>query len=115
MKRFEVAVVFLFFISCGILSGCTSTPENTQTDDQTNNQTFDSRLIGQWRNPRTQEILEFKADGTYTITEAEMANWSTAPGGKLWMFGTPYTYTLSENNTLLSITEPGFTRTYNRI
>jgi hypothetical protein len=116
MKRFEVAVLFLFFILCGVLSGCTSTtPDNNQTDGQTPEKTYDPLLIGLWRNPRTLEILEFGADGIYSITEAEMEEWYTQPGGKLWMYGTEYTYSLSENNTVLSITEPGYTRTFKRI
>jgi len=117
MKRFEVAVLFLFVIFCGILSGCTSTPtDKNQTDDQTPEKTYDSLLIGQWRNPRTLEILYFGSDGIYSITEAEDAEeWYTQSGGKLWMYGTMYTYALSENNTVLSITEPGYTQTWQRI
>jgi hypothetical protein len=108
MKRFEVAALFFFFILSGVLSGCTSPPPGEDT-------THDSLLIGQWRNPRTLEILVFSADGTYTITEGEYANWSTEPGGVLWMFGTQYTYSFSENNTVLSISEPGYTRTFQKI
>jgi hypothetical protein len=116
MKRFEVAALFFLFILSAILSGCTSTPsENNQTDGQTPEKTYDSLLIGPWRNPRTLEILEFNADGTYTITEAEMADWYTQPGGILWMYGTQFTYSFSENNTVLSISEPGYTRTFHRI
>jgi|GEM_PF-3162178 hypothetical protein len=116
MKRFEVATLFLFIILCGILSGCTNTPsEKNETDNQTPEKTYDSRLIGQWRNPRTLEILDFQANGIYSITEAEMEEWYTLPGGKLNMFGTMYTYSLSENDTVLSITEPGYTRTWNRL
>jgi hypothetical protein len=116
MKRFEVAALFFLFVLSAILSGCTSTPpKNNQTDDQTNVHTYDSLLIGLWRNPRTLEILEFMSDGTYSITEAEEADWYTQPGGILWMYGTQYTYSFSENNTVLSISEPGFTRTFQRI
>ena len=116
MKRFEVAALFFLFILSAILSGCTSTPsENNQTDDQTNDHTYDSLLIGQWRNPRTLEILEFNVDGTYTITEAEEADWSTASGGRLWMYGTAYTYALLENDTILTITEDVYTRTFHRL
>jgi len=116
MKRFDVAALFLLIILCGTLSGCTNAPsEKNETDNQTPEKTYDSRLIGLWRNPRTLEILDFQADGIYSITEAEMEDWYTQPGGILWMYGTRYTYTLSENNTVLSITEPGYTRTWNRI
>jgi hypothetical protein len=107
MKRFDVVVLVLFFILCCILSGCTTTPPEVENHD--------SRLIGEWRNERTLEVLAFNADGTYTITEAELANWSTAPGGKLWMYGTAYTYALLENNTILTITEDIYTRTYHRL
>lgn len=111
MKRFEVAALFFFFVLSGILSGCTSTPPDNHTDGTT----LDSLLIGEWRNPRTLEILVFMEDGTYTISEGEYANWSTGSGGILWMYGTQYTYSLSENNTILSITEPGYTRTFEKI
>jgi hypothetical protein len=89
--------------------------ENNETEDNLNEKTYDGLLIGQWKNPHTLEILEFKTDGTYTLSEAEEATWYTASGGRLWMFGTPYTYALSENNTVLSITEQGFTRVYQRV
>lgn len=107
MKRFKVAAFFLFLWLGVLLCGCTSTPSVDETQD--------SRLLGQWRNERTSEILEFYADGTYTITEKEMANWSTEPGGNLWMYGTLCSYSLSENETKLSITESGYTRTYRKI
>lgn len=107
MKPSKVAAFFLLITLSVLLCGCiSSSPED---------ETYDSRLIDQWRNERTSEILEFYADGTYTITEKEMANWSTEPGGKLWMYGTLCSYTLSENDMLLSITESGYTRTYRRI
>lgn len=107
MKPSKVAVFFLFLLLSILLCGCTSGPPEDET--------YDSRLIGQWRNERTSEILEFFANGIYTITEKEMANWSTASGGKLWMDGTLYSYSLSENDTVLSTTESGYTRTYRRI
>jgi hypothetical protein len=113
MKRIEVAIFFLFLLLSGIFCGCTTTPsDKNQTSDQ---KTYDSRLIGQWLNPRTREVLSFRADGVYTLSEAETETWYTQAGGKLWMFGTEYTYSFSENNTILSITEPGFTRNYERI
>ncbi len=116
MKHIKVAALFFFFILSGILSGCTNTPsEKNETDDHLNEKTYDPLLPGQWKNPGTLEILEFKADGTYTLSEAEEATWYTESGGRLWMFGTPYTYALSENDTVLSITEQGFTRIYQRI
>lgn len=107
MKQSKVAVFFLFFFFGLLLCGCLGTPPEDEAQD--------SRLIGQWRNTRTSEILEFFADGTYTITEKEMANWSTEAGGKLWMYGTLCAYSLSENETMLSITESEYTRTYQRI
>lgn len=107
MDPSKVAAFFLFLLLAVLLCGCTSPPPADET--------YDSRLIGQWRNTRTSEILEFYADGIYTITEKEMANWSTEPGGKLWMDGTLYSYNLSENDSLLSTTESGYTRTYRRI
>jgi len=107
MKRFDVVVLVLFFFLCCILSGCTNTPPEDQSHD--------SRLIGEWRNERTLEVLQFNTDGTYTITEAEEADWSTASGGRLWMYGTAYTYALLENNTILTITEDTYTRTYHRL
>lgn len=116
MKRVEVVVLFLFLIFGVVLSGCTSTPpKDNETDGGTNEKTYDSRLIGLWRNPRTLEILEFMSDGIYSITEAEMEEWYTQPGGILWMYGTQYSYSLSENDTILSITEPGYTRTFQKI
>jgi hypothetical protein len=116
MKKFEVVVLFFFLSLSGVLSGCTSNPsENNQTDDQTPQKTYDSLLIGQWRNPRTLEILDFTPDGIYSITEAEMEEWYTQPGGILWMYGTQYTYSFGENNTMLYITEPGYTRTFQKI
>jgi len=107
MKRFYVVVLFLFFFLCCILSGCTNAPPEVLGHD--------SRLIGEWKNERTLEVLEFNTDGTYTVTEAEMADWSTASGGKLWMYGTAYTYALLENDTILTITEDIYTRTYHRL
>jgi hypothetical protein len=116
MKRIEVAALFLFFLLGSILCGCTSTPpKDNETNGPTDGKFYDSRLIGLWKNPRTMEILEFGADGIYSISEAEMENWYTLPGGILWMYGTNYTYSFSQNNTVLSITEPGYTRTWNRI
>ncbi len=107
MKPSKVAAFFLFLFLGVLLCGCTSSPPEDETND--------SRLIGQWRNTRTSEILEFFENGIYTITEKEMANWSTGPGGKLWMDETLYSYSLSENDTVLSTTESGYTRTYRRI
>ncbi len=116
MKRIEVAVLFLFFLLGSILSGCNSTPpKDNETDGQTDEKFYDSRLIGLWKNPRTMEILEFGADGIYSISEAETEDWYTQPGGILWMYGKNYTYSFSQNETVLSITELGYTQTWNRI
>jgi hypothetical protein len=108
MKEYGAIILILFFFLGCILGGCTSTTPPTV-------ETHDSRLIGNWQETHTKEILSFRADGTYTITEAELANWSTAPGGKLWMYGTLYTYALLENNTVLNISEDSYTRTYHRV
>jgi hypothetical protein len=107
MKMYGALVLVLFFFLGGILSGCTTTPPEVQGHD--------SRLIGEWRADRTMEVLIFNNDGTYTISEGETANWSTASGGKLWMFGTLYSYALLENNTVLTITQSEYTRTYRRL
>jgi hypothetical protein len=121
MKRAEVVVLFLFIFLGSVLSGCTNTPpKDNETDGGTNGKFYDSQLIGLWRNPRTLEVLEFRPDGIYSITEAEMEEWYTQPGGILWMYGTQYTYSFSENNTVLGITEvingePGYTRTFQKI
>jgi hypothetical protein len=107
-KTFKVAILFLFLILSTLLSGCNSkSPEE--------NQNTDSRFIGQWKNQRTSEILEFKDDGTYTITEKEEADWYTEPGGTIWMDGTAYSYSFSENDTVLSLTESGYTRIYQKL
>jgi hypothetical protein len=106
MKNSQVAVLFLFLVFGSLLSGCNSTSPEENTD---------SRFIGQWKNQRTSEILEFKDDGTYTITEKEEADWYTEPGSKIWMDGTTYSYTFSENDSILSLTESGYTRTYQKL
>ncbi len=116
MKHPVIAALILFLFLCTIFSGCTSPPsEKNETQDLTNEKFYDSRLIGQWQNPHTKEILDFATDGTYYITEAEMETWYTLPGGILNMYGTNYTYALTENNTKLSITEPGYTRDWYRL
>ena len=107
MKQSNIVVLSLFFFLGCFLSGCTDTlPESHP---------YDSRLIGQWRNERSLEVLEFYPDGTYFISEAEMEEWLTEPGGRLWMYGTLYSYTLSANNTVLNITGDEHTRTFRKI
>lgn len=100
MKQSICVVLFLFFFFVCILSGCTDTSSESHP--------YDSRLIGQWKNEKSLEVLEFFPDGTYFITEAEMEDWYTEPGGRLWMYGTLYSYTLSENNMMLNITGDGY-------
>jgi hypothetical protein len=107
MKRFDVVILILLFFLGILVTGCTQTPPEDEK--------YDSRLIGDWLNNRTKEVLTFENNGIYSITEAEMANWSTAEGGKLWMYGTLYSYALSENNTILRITGDGYTRIYKKI
>ena len=108
MKKFSILVLILFFMVTGYLTGCTETPEE--------NHGLDSRLIGEWQNQEMpSDILTFYSDGTYNVAEGETANWSTAAGGKLWMYGTFYSYALLENDTILTLTQESFTRTYRRI
>jgi len=107
MKQYGAFVLVLFFFLSGFLSGCTETPPEVPGHD--------SRLIGEWRSEPSGEALIFRNDGTYTISEGETANWSTSSGGKLWMFGTQYSYALLENDTILTITQSGYTRTYRRL
>jgi len=109
MKHPGVAILFLFLVLMSLFSGCMNTSPSGHE------KTHDPRLIGSWQNNRTFEILEFKADGTYTVTEGELAEWYTESGGRLWMFGTAYTYTLADRDTLLNITEQVYTRTYHRL
>lgn len=98
----------VFFCVTGFLSGCTETPEEIRG--------LESRLVGEWQNQEmSYEILTFYNDGTYNVTEGETANWSTAAGGKLWMYGLLYSYALSENNTVLTITQDSFTRAYRKL
>jgi len=117
MKHPVIAGLLLFLFFCTLLlSGCTNTPsDENETKNPTDEKFYDSRLIGQWENPNTRTILDFATDGTYYITEAEMETWYTLPGGILNMYGTNYTYALSENDTVLRITEPGFTRIWYRV
>jgi hypothetical protein len=107
MKRFDGVILILFFFLGCLLPGCTQTPPETQNHD--------NRLIGNWQDEKTKEVLTFDSNGIYSITEAETANWSTLEGGKLWMDGILYSYVLSQNDTSLSITQEGYTRTYQKI
>jgi hypothetical protein len=108
MRRFGLLILVLFFIITIYLSGCTETPEETHG--------LDMRLVGEWQNQKiSSDILTFYGDGTYTVAEGEMANWSTASGGKLWMYGTLYAYAISENGTILTLTQESFTKTYRRL
>ena len=112
MKRYDIFVIILFFFFCSLITGCINNSTDNHGDDEDGH---DSRLIGEWRNQESLEILEFRADGMYTITEAEMANWSTEPDGKLWMYGSLYSYTLSDNNTVLNIVGQGYSWTFKKI
>ena len=108
MKKRGILSLVVFFCVTGFLSGCTETPEEIHG--------LDSELVGEWQDQNiSYEILTFYSNGRYNVAEGETANWSTAAGGKLWMNEMLYSYALSENNTVLSITQEGYTRTYRKV
>jgi hypothetical protein len=108
MQKCGVLVLILFFMVTGYLTGCTETPEEIHD--------LDTQLVGAWQNQgMSSDILTIYSDGTYNIAEGETANWSTTAEGKLWIFGTVYSYSLQENDTILTLTQESFTKTYRRI
>ena len=108
MKKYGILLLVVFFGVASFLSGCTETPEEIHGRD--------TRLVGEWQNQGMySEILTFYSDGTYNVEEGETANWSTAAGGRLWMNGVLRSYALSENDTVLNITQEGYTQTYRKV
>lgn len=108
MNTNDIFSLIVFFCVICFLSGCTETPEVAPG--------LDPQLVGEWKNQGMyHEILTFYQNGAYTIEEGETANWSTAAGGTLWMNGVLRSYALSENNTVLHITQEGDTQTYRKI
>ena len=117
MKKITITLIALMVISVGFLSGCNEISNSLSGDE--------SRFVGTW-NFEFEGLFETKnytftffSDGTcsasgffgsnYEVKDEKLVFWQYMDGNKLQ---TPYTYSFSDNDTVVQIAQVSGELTY---